>query len=223
MYFYFLIEDQSGEVLIRHIMEKYKREFPELIYETKSFRGIGGIPKNVMANKVKTNKLLTDLPQYLRGFDKSLQLVPDACLFIVLDNDANDTTQFRTALEEIACESLLTLDYVFCIAVEEIEAWLLGDKTALDAAYPDRHGRIISVLSQYRQDSICGTWEKLADIVIKGGYDKYRKTNPSFVQTGKHKKEWAEQIGAQMDIRRNASPSFNNMISALDMRVMRAR
>ena len=47
----------------------------------------------------------------------------------------------------------------FCIAIEEGEAWLLGDYQAVEAAYPSVDW---NVLRGYRNDEICGTWERLA-------------------------------------------------------------
>ena len=43
-------------------------------------------------------------------------------------------------------------------AIEESEAWLLGDREALIAAYPDIN---LEILDTYVQDSQCGTWELL--------------------------------------------------------------
>ena len=51
----------------------------------------------------------------------------------------------------------------FCIAVEEGEAWLLGDIPALKSAYPKATE---DVLNGYQNDAICGTWELLADAVF---------------------------------------------------------
>lgn len=64
------------------------------------------------------------------------------------------------------------MDHVFCIAVEEMEAWLMGDREALLCAYPKAKE---SVLKEYKQDSICGTWEVLANAVYKCGLKKMKR------------------------------------------------
>lgn len=68
------------------------------------------------------------------------------------------------------------------------------------------------------QDSICGTWEYLADMLTKGGISKFRKKNPTAYDVGRCKSEWAENIGRQMNIRNNVSPSFQEFIEELDKR-----
>lgn len=78
--------------------------------------------------------------------------------------------------------------------------------------------RIASKISSYQQDSICGTWEFLADVLTKGGIAKFRKANPSSQDVGIKKSEWAENIGRHLNIRDNRSPSFHYMIKALDIR-----
>ena len=54
----------------------------------------------------------------------------------------------------------------FCLAIEEGEAWFLGDIPAIKQAYPKAKD---TVLNRYVNDSICGTWELLADAVFPGG------------------------------------------------------
>jgi len=50
----------------------------------------------------------------------------------------------------------------FCLAIAEIEAWLLGDPNAVKQAYPKANLRI---LDHYVPDSPVDTWEVLADAV----------------------------------------------------------
>ena len=56
-------------------------------------------------------------------------------IFVVLDNDDHNATEFRKELNHVACQNNITVDHVFCIAVEEVEAWLLGDENAILVAY----------------------------------------------------------------------------------------
>lgn len=215
MHFQFLIEDWSGEVLIRHVMENIKKEDPKVSYDCKSFGGIGGFRKTSKLSDVKTNKLLNDLQMYLRGFDKSLRGI-GAAIFIVLDNDTRETEIFRQQLAAQAIEAMITTDYVFCIAVEEMEAWLLGDREAVFTAYPKARENIYK---EYKQDSICGTWETLANIVFSGGMKEFKKECPTYREVGKYKAKWADDIGRVMELDRNVSPSFNEFINELRMRI----
>lgn len=121
----------------------------------------------VKYTRVKTNKLLNDLGIYLRGFQWHFSNY-GACLVVVLDNDVRDCEVFQKELEDYATIALVMMDHVFCVAVEEMEAWLLGDEHALFSAYPNARE---SKYREYVQDSICGTWEVLADVVFRGGLE----------------------------------------------------
>ena len=91
----------------------------------------------------------------------------------------------------------------FRFAIEESEAWLLGDPFAAELAYPRAKQ---AILDTYVQDSICGTWELLADAIHeRGAVDLVRRGYPDI---GIAKCEWAERIGRLVDIQRNQSPSF---------------
>lgn len=216
MYFQFLIEDQSGKELIDQVMGKLQLEYPNTYYDCKSFHGIGGFTKKNTVKEMKTGKLLNDLATYLRGFNKSLQHMDAAAIVVVVDNDDRDTDSFYAELQEVANKNMITLDHVFCIAVEELEAWLLGDESAILAAYPNAK---LSSLHSYKQDDICGTWEVLAEVVYKGGVQKLKSNSAFYGEIGKEKCAWARNIGAQMDIHNNKSPSFNRFINALESRL----
>ena len=91
----------------------------------------------------------------------------------------------------------------FCVAVEEGEAWLLGDISALKAAYPRAKE---DVLHGYQNDAICGTWELLADAVFTKGAGALEKRGSQAV--GREKSAWAEKIAPHMNVDANASPQF---------------
>jgi len=99
---------------------------------------------------------------------------------------------------------------LFRLAIEEIEAWYLGDQDALLAAYP-RAKR--NLLEKYEQDSACDTWELLADAVHSGGSAAIKKAG--WPLPGQVKHEWAERIGPLMDPERNLSPSFGKLRDGL--------
>lgn len=215
MHFQFLIEDNSGAVLIDMIMARLKEQHPEVTYNTKPFHGLGGFKRSGSVKEIKNGKLLHDLSIYLGGFDKSLQNYP-AVIVVVLDNDDRDTDVFYHDLEEIAVNKGISIDHVFCIAVEEIEAWLLGDEAALLSAYPNAK---LSTIKAYKQDSICGTWEVLAEAIYPGGLQSLEKNCISYSEIGIRKAEWARCIGRYMDFMNNKSPSFRHFIHEVNKRI----
>ena len=214
MYNQFLVEDKSSEQLIDILMQKFTLMYPDTIYNCKSFHGIGGFTKKNTVKETKTGHLLNDLATYLRGFNKSLQNFPSV-IVIVLDNDDSNTDELRNSLEQVANQNMITVDHVFCIAVEEVEAWLLGDHEAIASAYPNVKQ---SVLHSYVQDSICGTWETLADAIYPGGYPKLMKNAVSYRAIGIIKAEWSKNIAVYMKFDSNNSPSFNYFFSELQRR-----
>lgn len=219
MYIQFLIEDKSTEILINHVMEKLQNDYINLkiFYDTKSFGGIGNLPKKGTPLEQKTGKLLNDLPMFLRAFDKKFRCMSDTAIIIVLDNDKRDPEKFRTQLCNLAIQNMILTDHAFCIAVKEMEAWLLGDMNAVEKAYPAVRK---SAGKNYRQDGICDTWEILADMVYPGGLKKLRKkADNSYAEIGKMKAEWADKIGKMLDLNRNLSPSFQSFIYELTKRI----
>lgn len=215
MHFQFMIEDQSGAALIEILMQRISLTNGDITYNCKPFKGLGGFTKKNTIKETKSGKLLNDLATYLRGFNKSLQHIP-AVIIVVLDNDTRNTEEFLAELNRVAQQNMITVDHVFCIAVEEIEAWLLGDEAAILAAYPLAK---VQQLHTYVQDSICGTWEVLADVVYPGGVSKLKKECPTYIEVGKCKREWAQKIGNHMDIEHNNSPSFNYFMTEITRRL----
>ena len=220
MFVQFLVEDISGGKFLQAFIEHYNEEMPEfqVEYDIKPYRGIGNVPKGENAKNNKSAQLLSDLPKRLKAFNAILNDQPGSCVFIVLDNDTRNTEEFYCQLNQIAEEAQIVIDCYFCIAVEEMESWLLGDREAILSAFPDTAARISTKLLNYQQDSICGTWEILAEITTKGGMNAFRKKNPTSRDIGWRKSEWAEKIGKHLNIRRNVSPSFQRMVHALDAR-----
>lgn len=168
MYFQFLIEDLSTEILIKHVINKLKEKFPDkdIYADTKSFKGIGQLSNKGNLMERKGSNLLNNLHMYLRGFDRRLSSMEDALIIVVLDNDKRDSKDFKEELDIIAKETVKWTECVFCVAVKEMEAWLLGDENAIWEAYPLAKKKYIK---DYEQDGICDTWQVLANIVYPGG------------------------------------------------------
>ncbi len=214
-YIEILIEDKSGSILVEQIMDKYVVDKKNIAYKIHSFKGIGKLPlKANNMSQIKSKRLLTDLPMYLKGMDASLKNMPGKkAIFVILDSDEEDCAEMKRSLVRMYHELGISIQVFFCIAIEEIEAWLLGDSEALLAAYPMAKRQL---LQKYVQDSVIGTWEYLADIVYTGGLSSLKRGSSSYYEIGMFKCECARNIGALLDIRRNVSQSFNYFIGKLD-------
>ncbi len=214
-YIEILIEDKSGSILVEQIMKKYVADKKDFMYRIHGFKGIGKIPSKANGiSQIKSKRLLTDLPMYLKGMNSSLKNMPGKkAVFVILDSDDEDCEKLKCSLMQMYQRLQLSIQVFFCIAIEEMEAWLLGDKKALLAAYPMAKEQL---LRKYIPDSIVGTWEYLADIVYKGGLQALRKDASSYYEIGMFKSECARKIGALLEIQRNISPSFHYFIRKLD-------
>ena len=206
MHFEFLIEDQSSakamEILLPKLLGK------NATYNIHSYKGIGRIPKGLQP-KTGVNKriLLDQLPRLLRGYGK----VPCiGYIIIICDLDDENEHQFLSELNGVLNACNPKPDAHFCLAIEEFEAWYLGDLIAVRKAYPKAKD---SILSRYKNDSICGTWELLADAVCKGGSNVLIKNG--YQAIGKQKSVWAEEISPHMNIDENISPSFRDMLKQI--------
>ncbi len=173
MHFEILVEDQSGKITIEALIEKILgSESQDHSYRVFSYKGLGRVPSGLKSSSdPKKRILLEQLPRLLQGYGKSLQYGSNTVV-VVVDLDRKNCIEFKQELLSIlnACNPKPTT--LFRIAIEEGEAWLLGDREAIQAAYPNMNHR---ALDNYEQDSICGTWEKLADAVYPGGAGKLRR------------------------------------------------
>ena len=204
MHFEILVEDASGKIALESILEKILgSNGQDYTYRIISYKGIGRIPKNLRGMIDPQKRILLDrLPKLLRGYGKSLQDSP-AAVVVVVDLDDKECLVFKKEMLGIlnACNPQPTT--LFRIAIEEGEAWLLGDHNAVKSAYPRAKEQ---VLNAYVQDSICGTWEKLADAVYPGGSKKLEQLG--WPHTGQAKCEWANSIAPHLDVESNQSKSF---------------
>ncbi len=205
MHFGILMEDASGKIALESILEKILApNGQDHSYRIHFYNGIGRIPKNLRGKTDPQKRILLDrLPKILRGYGKSLNDYPAAAVVVVVDLDDKDCLAFKQEMLDIlnTCNPQPTT--LFRIAIEEGEAWLLGDSNALKAAYPRAKDQVINA---YEQDSICGTWEKLADAVYPGGSLKLKQLG--YPPIGQTKCEWAKKIAPHINVESNHSRSF---------------
>ena len=205
MHFEILIEDLSGKVALDILMPKIIEK--KHTYRVISYRGVGRIPKNLKSRTDARNRILLDrLPELLKGYGETYANNPaqySTVLIVVCDLDNKCLKRFRQKLLDVLNECNSEVETRFCIAVEEGEAWFLGDISAIKKAYPKAKNNI---LNRYQNDSICGTWEVLADAVFSGGSSALK--NRGWQAAGREKFVWAEKIAPEMNVDKNASPSF---------------
>lgn len=204
-----LVEDSSGAKLVEMLLPRVIGAQGEPhTWRVHDYGGIGRIPKNLTAATLSSKKTLLDsLPGVLRAHGKAQGI--DAVV-VVLDSDQRDCKAFLQELQDVVTACDPAPNTMFRLAIEEMEAWLLGDQAALLRAYPRAKKKM---LNSYVQDSICGTWELLADAVFAGGSVAVRKTG--WPLPGQLKHEWVAQIGPHLDVENNTSPSFGKFRDGL--------
>lgn len=162
-----------------------------------------GWPVKVHAFNGKSD-LLGKLGQRLRGYSSW----PTPPLVVVLvDRDADDCVQLKQQLVKATREAGLRPhsrggrggSVLLRVAIEELEAWFLGDVPALCAAYPGVPGSVGTRAGLRDPDAIAGgTWEALERVLIKAGHHR----------GGLAKIRAATDIARHMDLDRNRSASF---------------
>ena len=205
MHFEVLVEDRSGKAALDILIPKIIGD--RHTFKVIPYRGIGRIPRNLTSHAdASRRQLLAQLPRLLRGYGKTFSEYPSnypAAVILVCDLDDKCLRTFRQALFAVLNGCHPKPETRFCIAIEEVEAWLLGDIPAIRTAYP---GAVINLLKRYENDSICGTWELLADAVCNGGSSELK--NKGWQAVGREKSSWSKNIAPLMDVDNNASPSF---------------
>lgn len=212
-----LSEDKSGSVVLKNIMSKYLQNHTlNHSCSVRPHRGKGHYPADFMLKPAKFASGLMDLlPAKVRAYAdvyKSNELL----LVIVMDSDDEPFEKVYLSLERIVRKFGNGLPYVIGISVEEMESWLLGDRQAVAQAYPNAP---LAAIEDYRQDSICGTWEVLAEAIYGNSADRIIKIG--YPAIGQYKYEWAARISQFMEIERNRSPSFKRFIRQLERILLR--
>ena len=209
MHFEILIEDASGKALLEQVVPKIlgpkgkPNTYRIVNIQELKHRVLATLPKKQARTLPWDAILIQTLAIQLRAYSKAL-IRKNSVVIIVVDLDYRFFDQFRKRLEETFQTNAPNLEGGIRLAIEEIEAWILGDLPAVRRAYP-----LVKeyILTSYEQDSICGTWEVLADAIFHGGSE--RLTRAGYPLIGREKCRWAENIGQYMDMNTNHSPSFH--------------
>lgn len=204
IHFEILVEDLSGKYALEHLVPGILGPQGEPhTWRIFSYRGVGRIPRNLNATRDPSRRILLDnLPRLLRGYGTSLAST-NATVVVVVDTDNRECGGFLRDLQDLLSSIRPRPRTLFRLAIEEMEAWYLGDRAAILEAYPKAKK---VELDRYQQDTVCGTWERLADAIHPEGSRPLVKQGYPLV--GQKKCEWAQRITPHMNPESNASKSF---------------
>lgn len=133
----------------------------------------------------------------------------DTAICILVDRDSDDCHQLKVALTQMATDA--GIPALVRIAIEELEAWFFGDRTALEQAYPGVETWLSTKPQFNNPDAIQGgTAEQLGRAMRRAGYHR----------GGLAKMAAAEQIAVCMDVNSNTSHSFQVFRDGLRTKLM---
>lgn len=200
------VEGRSEEALLLRLLP---RLCPEHGFQIYPHRGRGQLAAQTAHSRKKTDQpprgrdgLLDRLPQTLTVFGR---LDPQTDRVVVLlDLDAHDDCrQLLDRLHALREEVAPRLACLFRLAIEETEAWYLGDLPAVKRAFKGQK-LDLAALTGYEPDGIGKTWERFAQLV----------RDPA-----ERKVAWAERMGEHLSVahegRDSRSPSFRTFCAGV--------
>jgi Domain of unknown function (DUF4276) len=195
MKLHILVEGKSERAFLDGWLPRF---LPGHTFQVIFHRGKGHLSGSPLTEVRGRQGLLDQLPMKLRAFGRELDPLTDRVLVLV-DADRDDCHELKRRLVELAGQIEPSPTVLFRIAVEETEAFYLGDSKAIRRAYS---GAKVARLKGYEQDSICGTWERFMEVIGASSEDKVA---------------WAEAMGRQLshNPKDNRSPSFRQLCRAL--------
>lgn len=217
MHLEILCEDRSGSLVVEAILRDYrnKRGYA-FTYDIRPHRGKGYAPADPAQRPPRdTVGLLDLLPAKARAYAHVLDPGQNL-LIVIMDADDVPPQQVEADLRAVLRVYANPLPHIIGLCVEEMEAWLLGDRQAIQTAYPQAD---LGVIDRYEQDSVCGTWEVLARCIHPASADRIIRIG--YPAVGQYKQAWSREISRHLDIDRNASPSFARFINRLHQAVSR--
>jgi hypothetical protein len=179
-----LTEEPSAEAALKNII-------PKIIGNNASFK--------IITHQGKSD-LLAKLPLKLKTYKAILK--PGHRVVVLVDKDKEDCILLKQKIEKIAQSAGLktkttsgkNFQMISRIAIEELEAWFIGDENAIRQSYV----KVPAFAKKYRTpDNISNTWEALELLLTKSGYKKIGG-----------KIEVARKISANMNPDINKSTSF---------------
>lgn len=159
--------------------------------------------------------LLADLPKLLQGYHRRMlrEGETDLRVVVLLDGDGICTRRKADLETRAAAAGLLTkttaplgqpFQVLNRIAVQELEAWWLGDRAAIMAAYPGVKPHHFKGVAR-EADQPPKPSEVLWDVLKQGRH----------FLSGKRKTQWAIDISQHLDPARNTSASFQYFCAGL--------
>ena len=193
-----LVEEPSMEAALLEVM-------PRILKNRAQWKPI---------NMGSKGKLLKALPARLRAYRKRIENGEDLKIIVLIDRDSDNCERLKRRLETIAREAGLTtktavngqgdFQVVTRIAIEELEAWFMGDVDALKAAFTSM--KSVNFPGNFRNPDNGGTWERLHRFLKRHGI--YRKSYPKI--------EAARKIAKHMEPGRNRSRSFQSFLQGVE-------
>lgn len=196
MTIHILVEGPSERAFIEPWAARLLNRYPVRVHP---HEGKGRLPQDpAVRPEPHLRGLLHQLPAKLRAFASSLDLKNDSVLILV-DADNDKCVDLAMRLRDVAAQVAPGLRVVVRIAVEETEAFYLGDLKAVRKAFPDAD---MDMARNYVPDSIGETWELFGRVVHDGGGNKVA---------------WGAAIGPFLttDPAKSRSPSFRALCRGL--------
>jgi hypothetical protein len=193
-----LLEEPSAEEALRVIL-------PKILAGRARFKLIN------MRNKCR---LIGELPASLRVKKTRLDAGEDLRIVVLVDRDNDGCQQLKARLERLAHDAGLStktspdqngcFQVVNRIAIEELEAWFMGDTEALKSAFSGLRGEAFP--KSFNNPDNSGTWENLHRFLRVKGI--YKSSYPKI--------EAARKIAPHMELSRNRSRSFRHFCQGIE-------
>ncbi|MEI2764693.1 MAG: DUF4276 family protein [Dermatophilaceae bacterium] len=192
-----LVEEQSMARAMGHLLPAILGD--RVTYEVRTFNG--------------KQSLLRKLPSRLRGYANWVGETKR--VIVILDRDGDDCVELKEKLDGFAAEAGMSTvsvtgsrpgQVINRLAIEELEAWYLGDVAALRAAYP-RVPSSLGERAKFRDpDAVKGGTAEALERVLKDA--KYH-------QAGLEKLALADAVGPHMTLDGNRSRSFQKFVDGV--------
>jgi hypothetical protein len=200
MRLHILVEGPAEEALLRSWLPRFLP--PGHDFRLIPHRGKGRLSRDPhQVPDFRRQGLLDQLPAKLRAYGRVLDPRTDR-LLVLVDADSDDCRELKGRLLE-ALASCDPQPYVlFRLAIEETEAFYLGDPGSIRKAFPSAK---LGKIKNYVPDSVCGAWELFGEVIAAAGEDKV---------------SWAESMAPHLGTAwkgngANRSPSFQQLCQGL--------